>query len=65
MLVAACNNRNIVKISLTDTAGNVLQMECDNAAGTAVLYFMGDTIFLKQDTMAGTCHVDKGQPGSL
>ncbi|HHV04090.1 MAG: MliC family protein [Bacteroidales bacterium] len=47
-----CRNRNIVKTTLTDTAGNVLQMEFDKTAGTAVLYFMGDTIFLKQDTMA-------------
>ena len=52
VLVAACNNRNIVKSTLTDTAVNVLQMEFDKTAGTAVLYFMGDTIFLKQDTMA-------------
>ncbi len=52
VLVAACNNKNIVKSTLTDTAGNVLNMEFDNDAGTAVLYFMGDTIFLKQDIMA-------------
>lgn len=30
VLFAACNNRNIVKTTLTDTAGNVLQMEFDN-----------------------------------
>lgn len=61
ILFAGCRNHNIVKTKLTDTAGNVLQMEFNNDAGTAVLFFRGDTIFLKQDTMASGIRYSNNQ----
>mgnify|MGYP000850956617 CR=1 FL=1 len=36
-------------------------MEFNNDAGTAVLFFRGDTIFLKQDTMASGIRYSNNQ----
>lgn len=43
---------DIVTTSVTDDNGNTLDMRFDNIAGTATFLFGGDTIYLKQDTMA-------------
>ncbi len=42
----------IVTTSLTDAAGQKLDLAFDNAAGTATLVLDGDTIRLTQETMA-------------
>ncbi|HOS46847.1 MAG TPA: MliC family protein [Paludibacter sp.] len=52
ILIDGCRNKNIVKTRLTDSEGTVLVMEFDKTAGTATFVFKGDTIHLKQDTMA-------------
>jgi membrane-bound inhibitor of C-type lysozyme len=46
------DSNDIVNSSITDEAGNTLDMKFDNAAGTATFVFAGDTILLKRDTTA-------------
>lgn len=43
---------NVVTASLTDSAGNTLDLLFNHNAGTATLVLAGDTILLTQDTMA-------------